>query len=311
MKDLVSVIVPVYKVEKYLNRCVNSILNQSYKEIEIILINDGSPDNCPQMCDDLATEYSNIRVIHQKNQGPSIARNLGIETASGKYIAFVDRDDFIHPSYIQFLKSEIEKHNVLISICSYHKTDKNTFYDNENQFKSDSVKINDVQAFELLLENQELCAPWAKLYDSSLFKNIKFPINILYEDMFLAPQVFSKAKELSISWEKLYYYNQEGDSIIRSSYSSQKVQQYYNACEFWSSYASKYYVSLENRARIFYLSNILNLCIQIRVSNDKDVLCLYYEYKRIILKEAYAFFFSRYSRFRDKIKLILLKLNFF
>lgn len=104
MKDLISIIVPVYKVEKYLDRCVQSLINQTYQEIEIILINDGSPDNCPLMCDKFANEFNNIRVIHQENAGPSKARNEGIDIANGKFVTFVDSDDFVHPTYLEFFK---------------------------------------------------------------------------------------------------------------------------------------------------------------------------------------------------------------
>ena len=159
MKDLISIIVPVYKVEKYLDRCVQSLINQTYQEIEIILINDGSPDNCPLMCDKFANEFNNIRVIHQENAGPSKARNEGIDIANGKFVTFVDSDDFVHPTYLEFLKSEIDHNNVLLSICGYEKTSTNSPLQRDKSPLSHTVKVNHSQAFELLLNNQELCCP--------------------------------------------------------------------------------------------------------------------------------------------------------
>ena len=116
--DLISVIVPVYKVEQYLNECIKSIINQTYKNLEIILVNDGSPDDCGKMCDIWAKKDNRIKVIHKKNGGLSDARNCGIDIANGKYIQFVDSDDLLELDMIDFLYTNIQKYNCDISICS-------------------------------------------------------------------------------------------------------------------------------------------------------------------------------------------------
>lgn len=120
--DLISVIVPVFKVEQYLKRCVSSILNQSYKNIEIILVDDGSPDNCPEICDDLSSKYSNITVIHKKNGGLSSARNAGLEKCNGRYISFVDSDDFIDKNFINRLYECIIKYDADVAMVMYEET---------------------------------------------------------------------------------------------------------------------------------------------------------------------------------------------
>ena len=115
------------------------------------------------------------------------------------------------------------------------------------------LRVNHSQAFELLLNNQELCAPWAKLYNITLFKDLRFPVDILYEDMFFTPQVFKKAVKVSVSFNKLYYYNQEGESIIRSSYNYLKLTQYFEACKFWVSFASTNYPEHSERTTLHFL----------------------------------------------------------
>ena len=117
MDDLISIIIPVYRVEKYLEECLNSVINQTYANLEIILIDDGSPDRCGQICDEYAKKDERIEVIHQENQGVSNARNHGIEMAKGKYITFIDSDDYLEQDYIKYLYDEITKFNADISIC--------------------------------------------------------------------------------------------------------------------------------------------------------------------------------------------------
>ena len=117
-KPLISVVVPVYNVEKYLEQCVNSIINQTYDNLEIILVNDGSKDKSPYLCDELAKKDSRISVIHKENGGPAETRNVGTEKASGEYIAFVDSDDWIHPKYIEILYNNLKENNAEISICN-------------------------------------------------------------------------------------------------------------------------------------------------------------------------------------------------
>ena len=122
MKDLVSVIIPVYKVEKYLHRCVESILGQTYKNVEVILVDDGSPDNCGEMCDVFAKRDHRVRVIHKKNGGLSDARNAGIEIAKGKYLSFLDSDDWVHPKYIEKLYYLMMTTKSDIAACKFIRT---------------------------------------------------------------------------------------------------------------------------------------------------------------------------------------------
>ena len=121
MKDLISVIIPIYNVEKYLNKCIDSIINQTYKNLEIILVDDGSPDNCPQICDEYAKKDNRIKVIHKKNGGVSSARNVGLINSTGNYIGFIDPDDYIEPIMYEKLLKVLKESNTLVSMCGFYK----------------------------------------------------------------------------------------------------------------------------------------------------------------------------------------------
>ncbi len=167
MKDLITVVVPVYKVEKYIDRCVTSIINQTYKNLQIILVDDGSPDNCGKICDEYAKKDNRIEVIHKENGGLSDARNAGINIAKGKYIAFVDSDDYVANDYIEYMYKILKKENAKISICELQIVWKNTkieektnLQENKEIEKNRKIKENEVQkltskqALENLLYSQ-------------------------------------------------------------------------------------------------------------------------------------------------------------
>ena len=152
MKEMVSVIIPVYKTEQYLDRCIESVVNQTYKNLEIILVDDGSPDNCPKMCDEWAKKDSRIKVIHKKNGGLSDARNVGIDCATGEYLSFIDSDDFISNQMYKKMLNSIENFNADLAVCGIE-----TFYDGQTPDvmvdKEDEV-ISNKEAF-LRLNNKE------------------------------------------------------------------------------------------------------------------------------------------------------------
>ena len=168
MNPLISVIVPIYNVEKYLARCVDSIVNQTYKNLEIILIDDGSPDLCPQMCDDYAEKDSRIKVVHKKNGGLSDARNAGMAVATGEYISFIDSDDYVSDDFFECLLDVMNKENSDIAECSVVK-----FYEDNrfDEFSDDlSVKTYDTQdaMSALIAENPFHQHVWNKLYKTKL-----------------------------------------------------------------------------------------------------------------------------------------------
>ena len=169
--ELISIIVPVYKVEKYLEKCVKSILNQTYTNLEIILVNDGSPDECGRLCDELAKVDDRIRVFHKENGGLSDARNYGVERASGEYIGFVDSDDYIHESMYEKLYEAIKKSGTEISECGVTRVYKNMLrphYEGEDYF----LILDKQEYLEEYLENRRLYgSAWCKLIQRDLAKN--------------------------------------------------------------------------------------------------------------------------------------------
>lgn len=215
MKVKVSIIVPVYKVEKYLNRCVDSIINQTYKNIEIILVDDESPDNCGKMCEKYAKKDQRIKTYHKKNGGLSDARNYGLKYAKGEYIAYVDSDDYIEPKMIEILVNAIEKNNADIAMCGTKVVGDYSTYNNK-WFDNDLV-LNKEEALKALLENRIITShAWNKLYRKEIIKKYPWPKGRLYEDIRIMHNVFKSCQKIAICKEYLYDYYQREDSICNN-----------------------------------------------------------------------------------------------
>ncbi len=220
--DKISVIVPVYKVEKYLKKCIYSITGQTYKNIEIILVDDGSPDRCPEICDNLAMADSRIKVIHKENGGLSDARNAGLAIATGDYLMFVDSDDYIEATMTEKLLNLIKRDKSDIALCSMCLIDEKGNPLNE---KNEAIPIkNEVltggQILNKLTEVQvwAYVVAWNKLYIREIFENISFPLGKLHEDEYTVHHIFGKCSKMSCTDERLYYYVQRDGSIMGSVY---------------------------------------------------------------------------------------------
>lgn len=223
MNPLISVIVPIYNVEKYLARCVDSIVNQTYKNLEIILVDDGSPDRCPQMCDDYAEKDSRIKVVHKKNGGLSDARNAGMAVATGEYISFIDSDDYVSDDFFGCLLDVMNKENSDIAECSVVK-----FYEDNrfDEFNDDLLKKTyDAQdaMSALIAENPFHQHVWNKLYKTELVKNISYAVGKLNEDEFWTYQVFGGANKVSKFDKTMYYYFQRNSSIMGVGYNIRRL----------------------------------------------------------------------------------------
>ena len=215
--EMISVIVPVYKVEKFLDKCVQSIVEQTYENLEIILVDDGSPDNCPAICDDWAARDSRIKVIHKNNGGISDVRNIGMAAASGKYIGFVDSDDYIEKNMYEKLYKVMEKENADIVMCNYDKLP--DIKDNEDKSPVKNEVFNGTQGLKKLYESQSgyYAVVWNKLYKKNILSDIEFPVGKLYEDIFVMHMIFFKCKKIVTLENKLYHYVQRTGSIINSA----------------------------------------------------------------------------------------------
>lgn len=221
--DLISVIVPVYRVEAYLDRCVRSILEQTYTNLEIILVDDGSPDRCPQMCDAWARQDQRIRVIHKANGGLSDARNAGMASATGKYIAFVDSDDWIEADMYRMLYDKMMEYDSDISACGVEMV----FEDGSAAQKltqNGSCVLEAQEAMQAVIEESWIQAPvWYKLYKAELIGSIPFPVGKYHEDVFWTYQAVGKAKRVVVFDQIGYHYTQRSGSIMGTGYSLKRL----------------------------------------------------------------------------------------
>ena len=220
--DLISVIVPVYQVEEYLDRCVQSIVDQTYTNLEIILVEDGSPDRCPQMCDEWAKRDGRIRVIHQSNAGGGAARNTALNAARGELIAFVDSDDYIAPDMYEYLY-KLMLRGADIAECGHVNVG---YHDMVFQPSDDNVRTYTVQ--EAMTEH--ICDRifrqliWNKLYRREIIGEIRFPVGKKIDDEFFTYQVLGNAKTLVRSDKICYAYRQQESSVMHSMSAQKRLQ---------------------------------------------------------------------------------------
>ena len=221
-RPLISVIVPVYKVEKYLDRCVASIAAQTYENLEIILVDDGSPDRCGQLCDRWAQEDPRVRVVHKPNGGLSSARNAGIAVATGAYVGFIDSDDYIHPQMYEKLYTALAETGADVSICNYDYVDEEGVADLKLRELS-PVKtevLTRQQAYEKI---NPLCngyayyvTAWNKLYPKKIFEELQFKEGFVHEDEFFVHHLFSRCDSVATISDRLYLYVQRSGSITKT-----------------------------------------------------------------------------------------------
>lgn len=263
---LISVIVPVYKVEPYLDRCVQSIVDQTYTNLEIILVDDGSPDNCPAMCDAWAAKDSRIRVIHKANGGLSDARNAGMAIAKGEYIGFVDSDDWISEDMYALLMADMVKNGSDISACGVRMV-----FEDDSPDKSltpaGSAVLNSEEAMTALIREDLLKQPvWYKLYKSELAKDILFPVGKYHEDVFWSYLAIGKANRVSVFDTPCYFYTQRTGSIMGQGYSLKRLDAL-EAKVLRLEYVRQNYSALENEASV----DLLFSCVYHGQMVDKNL----------------------------------------
>ena len=224
MDPLVSVIVPIYKVEKYLPCCIDSIISQTYKNIEIILVDDGSPDRCGEICDEYAKRDSRIVVIHKINGGLSSARNAGLNICRGDYISFIDSDDFVSSRFIEWLYDGVRKYTAEIVTC----TGAVPFEDGCNQpdleleTKHYIKEILPTEAIKRMMYQRLPNGAPFRLYKRDIFSDIRFPEGYLFEDVATTHKTFIKAKKMAVLSADIYAYRIRPDSIVRQSFDDRK-----------------------------------------------------------------------------------------
>ena len=220
----ISVIVPVYKVEPFLHRCVQSILDQTYRDFELILVDDGSPDRCGELCEEYGRLDSRVRVLHQENGGLSAARNAGIDWAfansDSRWLAFVDSDDWVHPAFLQTLYDTAEQTLCKISACGFYRTGGEALPQAQD-FSIVSLSADDYYCGQL--HDGVTALAWNKLYHKSLFKGLRYPIGKLHEDEFTTYRAIYGAGKIGVTPARLYAYYQNPEGIMRSQWNPRRM----------------------------------------------------------------------------------------
>lgn len=220
--ELISIIVPVYNVEQYLDECLTSIIGQTYTNLEIILIDDGSTDASGKMCDEYTEKDKRIKVVHKENGGQAGAKNIGLDICMGEYIAFVDSDDYVAPEYIEYMYKLLKKYNVAVSGCKWRFV-----YFNGNLEAQGKALIENVESqkdfYKNLLYGRRAVGQWGYLYKRSIFDNLRYREGIIFEDSDLVYKIFAKCDNTVISNNQLYYYRLRQGSTTNSSFDSKKL----------------------------------------------------------------------------------------
>ncbi len=282
MEDLISIIVPVYNVENVLVYCVNSIINQTYKNIEIILVDDGSTDNSYTICDETALKDKRVKVVHKKNGGQSDARNKGLNIAKGKYISFVDSDDYLYPTFYEELYVSLRKCEADISECDFLRIDIKDIDKSKEIIETKNRKQNyleeiydNKQALKLLYGSRldpyvKKVVVWNKLYKRELFKKIRFPIEKLHEDEYTMYKILYESNKIISTNKILYGYIQTKGSIMRKELTQKRIDDnldaYLKSSEFFKQLNER---ELEMKSRRRYLENCIELVGKI-TKNDNE-----------------------------------------
>lgn len=222
---LISIIVPIYNVEQYLNKCVDSIIHQSYSKLEIILVDDGSPDKCGEICNEYAAKDNRVKVVHKKNGGLSDARNAGIELAKGEWITFVDSDDYISVDYVETLYGLVAKNECKVGVaCVQYVYDGNVPPIHQRAYQEyifDKWKGIEEMFYQELFDTMA----WCKIYHKSLFETgIRYPYGIYYEDLPTTYLLFLHTDSIAFCNKKIYYYLQRKNSIERQTFNALKLE---------------------------------------------------------------------------------------
>ena len=278
MKPLISVIVPVYKVEAYLTACVESVLAQTYPNFELILVDDGSPDNCPRMCDEFAARDSRIRVIHKENSGVSAARNSGLNIAKGTYFAFLDSDDLWMPHFLERLMQAVEETDAELVICTFLRfrgdppvalpkhvpaialSQRETFdclFGISNEKMLDAANgASDAGASSV---NESMSVIWNKLYHADIFRNIRYPEDKIHEDEAVIHEIIGAVNTVAWVDEAHYLYRETPNSITTAKFSLKRLDEMDAKERRIAWFESHGMPDLADRTRIVYMSNLMRL----------------------------------------------------
>lgn len=306
----VSVIVPAFNLEKYISKCIESLISQTFKDIEIIIVNDGSTDKTQEICEYYTKIDKRIRILNQKNSGVSVARNSGLDLASGDFITFVDGDDFIENDTIEFLLTNLEKYDVDVSTCGFQEShiDENgkihSFKKKNNGFgiisSEEALKESFVNGKISLFVN-------GKLYKKEIFDNIRFPINMIYEDAAVIPLIMVKINKIYYDDNIKYYYIRHPKSITNLKFSKQDLDMIRVNKKNFDMVKEKYDYAMD-QVEFRYLWSYLCIIDRIAASNAKfDDFC---QLKNFVKKNKFKIFSNKYFTLKRKVLTLIMLINF-
>lgn len=304
MNELISIIVPVYKVEKYLNRCIDSILNQTYTNFECILVDDGSPDNCPTICDEYSKIDSRIKVIHKSNGGLSSARNAGLDICQGEYVCFIDSDDWIADNYLKELYNSIKTYNADIAICGMVTIDENNNIVQPTELSNNIFSREDILK-KLICENSfEYVTVCNKLFKIKLFQSNRFFEQRNNEDLIIIHSLYMKTSLVITSNLQLYYYFQRKNSIMH------KVKTINNYLDLFYAFCDRIIVFEKNGFNYLNKSNYISgwNCYKNLLQNIPltQVIDIFPVIKRDVRKISIKLIVCYEKSFKAKIQILLL-----
>ncbi len=285
LEPLISVIIPIYKVEDFLDECISSVISQTYRHLEIILVEDGSPDGCPEMCDKWAEKDRRIKVIHKANGGLSDARNAGLEVASGDYIAFVDSDDWIMPKMYEKMLLVMQLENADICACNM----RSCYSDHENVWGCREYVIgNSEQILDMLYSDTKYpVAAINKLYKRECWEELRFPVGKICEDAFTTFRLVHNAKRIVQIPEAFYCYRIRPQSIMTSAFSIKRMDEE----EAWRvnyQFVKEYYPQLYKKAFQFYIQKV-HVLIQTISKEQRQEFLQQFEYLKKIMEQNLVF----------------------
>ena len=309
----INIIVPIYNVESYLSKCICSLLSQTYTNIRILLIDDGSTDKSPDICDTYAKQDSRITVIHRSNGGISAARNSGLDALHDEpdesYVAFVDADDYVESDYLAFLYKLSKENDADIVQCGYYIVYSESRYISKGK-NYETVILDRKSALESLCYNGIYDVTfWNKLYKLNIFDSLRFPESRIYEDTALAPHVVNRAKRIAVNMEPKYYYIQRYNSIANGRIFQERKYQFLEAGDELADYVSSLYPDLTKAAnvkRVFVRLSTLSQMVNANYNDKKRIKKM----RKVILRYAPDVLWNKKSSVRDKLGTILFLMGF-
>lgn len=302
----ISVIVPVYKVEPYIHKCVDSILGQTFSDIQVILVDDGSPDTCGDICEEYAKKDERVQVVHKENGGLSDARNAGIPFAKGEYVIFLDSDDYVEKDMLEYLYTNIKKARADMATCGIYEVYKDRI---EAQEEEEDFVCSGEEAFRCILRGHTIRGEiWNKLILKSCMEDLRFPKGRLYEDIYYTVDLMQRVKTVAVGTKPKYYYLHREDSITGRAYRPQLF-------DIIDGYTKNYRVvkkafpALEKEAQCLWIWSRFIVLDKMLMEDDFRTLEGYKELKRFIRRHLFVILRNPYFQKKRKISAFVLFLN--